>query len=494
MNQHARVDDRANPVHRRRRPAPAAGPRDRRRDRARARPLPVHPGAGGRGGRGRARGVLRRPPRDHLRERHRCAAAAADGEGHRPRRRGDLPGLHLLVPPPRWWRCSARRRCSPTSRRRRFNLDPDEPRARDRGRAQARAHAQGGHPGRSVRPARRSCRDRRRSRRPRGCSCSTTPRRRSARPIATAAVGTLADATATSFFPAKPLGCYGDGGAVFTDDDELAEIMRSLRVHGEGSDKYDCVAHRPERPLRHHPGRGADREAEDLPRRDRGARARSRAAIRRRSPTSRRCRACRRHDLGLGAIHHPAARRAPRRLRRRAEGAGHPDRDLLSPSRVHRAGGLPRLSRWPTAACRSASGSPSEVISLPMHAYLDEPTQDRIIAAVRRRARWRVERVAIRKSVVAIYRRFDNHAVLAAFAVAYVLRPLVAELWHVDAGEQMLSGAKQHRRYRNMLSSTRPACRYCRIVADTAPDFGHRHRLAASRARVRAAWMPSVTE
>ena len=47
--------------------------------------------------------------------------------------------------------------------------------------------------------------------------------------------------TSTSFFPAKPLGCYGDGGAVFTDDDELADIMRSLRVHGKGSDKYDNV-------------------------------------------------------------------------------------------------------------------------------------------------------------------------------------------------------------------------------------------------------------
>jgi dTDP-4-amino-4,6-dideoxygalactose transaminase len=54
-------------------------------------------------------------------------------------------------------------------------------------------------------------------------------------------VGTIGMATATSFFPAKPLGCYGDGGAVFTDDDELAAVMRSLRVHGQGSDKYDNV-------------------------------------------------------------------------------------------------------------------------------------------------------------------------------------------------------------------------------------------------------------
>ena len=54
-------------------------------------------------------------------------------------------------------------------------------------------------------------------------------------------VGTIGMATSTSFFPAKPLGCYGDGGAVFTDDDELATVMRSLRVHGQGSDKYDNV-------------------------------------------------------------------------------------------------------------------------------------------------------------------------------------------------------------------------------------------------------------
>ena len=47
--------------------------------------------------------------------------------------------------------------------------------------------------------------------------------------------------TATSFFPAKPLGCYGDGGAIFTDDEKLAEVLRSVRVHGQGSDKYDNV-------------------------------------------------------------------------------------------------------------------------------------------------------------------------------------------------------------------------------------------------------------
>ncbi|MDP2430953.1 MAG: DegT/DnrJ/EryC1/StrS family aminotransferase [Pseudomonadota bacterium] len=54
-------------------------------------------------------------------------------------------------------------------------------------------------------------------------------------------VGGFGDATATSFFPAKPLGCYGDGGAIFTNDDALAEIMKSVRVHGQGVDRYDNV-------------------------------------------------------------------------------------------------------------------------------------------------------------------------------------------------------------------------------------------------------------
>ncbi len=48
-------------------------------------------------------------------------------------------------------------------------------------------------------------------------------------------------AATTSFFPAKPLGCYGDGGAIFTDDDDLSELLNSYKVHGKGSNKYDNV-------------------------------------------------------------------------------------------------------------------------------------------------------------------------------------------------------------------------------------------------------------
>src|SRR5579872_3442130 len=54
-------------------------------------------------------------------------------------------------------------------------------------------------------------------------------------------LGTFGLATATSFFPAKPFGCFGDGGAIFTDDAQLAETLKSIRVHGHGSDKYDNV-------------------------------------------------------------------------------------------------------------------------------------------------------------------------------------------------------------------------------------------------------------
>jgi dTDP-4-amino-4,6-dideoxygalactose transaminase len=54
-------------------------------------------------------------------------------------------------------------------------------------------------------------------------------------------VGSMGDATTTSFFPAKPLGCYGDGGAVFTNNDKDAEIINSIRLHGKGTQKYDNV-------------------------------------------------------------------------------------------------------------------------------------------------------------------------------------------------------------------------------------------------------------
>src|SRR6202011_4148850 len=54
-------------------------------------------------------------------------------------------------------------------------------------------------------------------------------------------LGTFADASATSFFPSKPLGAYGDGGALFTESDERAALYRSLRSHGEGTTRYEVL-------------------------------------------------------------------------------------------------------------------------------------------------------------------------------------------------------------------------------------------------------------
>lgn len=53
--------------------------------------------------------------------------------------------------------------------------------------------------------------------------------------------GSFGDISTTSFFPAKPLGCYGDGGAIFTDHDEWAAMLKSLRIHGKGTSKYDNI-------------------------------------------------------------------------------------------------------------------------------------------------------------------------------------------------------------------------------------------------------------
>ena len=59
--------------------------------------------------------------------------------------------------------------------------------------------------------------------------------------IGTKEACSFGDISTTSFFPAKPLGCYGDGGALFTENDEWAELLRSYRIHGKGKDKYDNV-------------------------------------------------------------------------------------------------------------------------------------------------------------------------------------------------------------------------------------------------------------
>jgi dTDP-4-amino-4,6-dideoxygalactose transaminase len=195
-------------------------------------------------------------------------------------------------------------------------------------------------------------------------------------------LGTFGHATATSFFPAKPLGCFGDGGAIFTDDAELAATLRSIRVHGQGSDKYDNVR-------LGLTGRLDTMQAAILIEKLRifedEIAARNEVAER--------------YARGLGnvvTVPHLAKGcssvwaqytiRLPKGI----------DRDGFAATL--KAQGIPTAiyyvkSMHQQTAYRdypvAEGGLPvseqlsDDVISLPMHAYLDEPTQDRIIRAVR---------------------------------------------------------------------------------------------------------------
>jgi dTDP-4-amino-4,6-dideoxygalactose transaminase len=195
-------------------------------------------------------------------------------------------------------------------------------------------------------------------------------------------VGTLADASGTSFFPAKPLGVYGDGGAVFTDDDELAEVLRSLRVHGEGREKYDCVRIGLN-------GRFDTIQAailiEKLKIFPDEIVARNRVA-RRYSAALSDLTAIPRVGDGMTSvwaqytIRLPGGRRDGFANALKAQGI---PTAIHYPKPVHRQ---PAYCKFPTAdgGLPVSEQLADEVISLPMHAYLDEPTQDRIIEAVRR--------------------------------------------------------------------------------------------------------------
>jgi dTDP-4-amino-4,6-dideoxygalactose transaminase len=195
-------------------------------------------------------------------------------------------------------------------------------------------------------------------------------------------LGTAGLATATSFFPAKPLGCFGDGGAIFTDDAKLADTLRSVRVHGQGSDKYDNVR------------LGLTARLDTM-----------QAAILIEKlkifedEIAARNRVAERYTRGLGNVV-----TVPRLASgctsvwaqytvRLPKGC---DRDGFAAAL--KAQGIPTAIYYPKSMHQqtayrhfpvAAGGLPAserlsdEVISLPMHAYLDEPTQERVIRAVR---------------------------------------------------------------------------------------------------------------
>ena len=195
-------------------------------------------------------------------------------------------------------------------------------------------------------------------------------------------LGALAPATATSFFPAKPLGCYGDGGAVLTEDEELAQVMRSVRVHGEGRDKYDCVRIGLNGRLDTVQAAILIEKLKIFP-----------------DEIVARERVARRYSAGLAdvAIVPKLARGSTSVWAQYTIRLAAGRRDALAAALNPQ--GIPTAIYYPTPLhCQepyrrfpvAEGGAPvserlaDEVISLPMHAYLDEATQDRIIAAVRR--------------------------------------------------------------------------------------------------------------
>jgi dTDP-4-amino-4,6-dideoxygalactose transaminase len=195
-------------------------------------------------------------------------------------------------------------------------------------------------------------------------------------------LGTFGQITATSFFPAKPLGCYGDGGAVMTDDNGLAEALRSLRVHGQGSDKYDNVRIGLASRLDTIQAAILSEKLKIFP-----------------DEIDARNRAARHYNEGLGdvvivptvpagstsvwaqyTIRIAGGRRDALGAALKAEGI---PTAIYYPIPLHRQ---EAYKRYPVGKGGSAVSDrlAAEVISLPMHAYLDAATQERIIDATRR--------------------------------------------------------------------------------------------------------------
>jgi dTDP-4-amino-4,6-dideoxygalactose transaminase len=195
-------------------------------------------------------------------------------------------------------------------------------------------------------------------------------------------LGTFGLATATSFFPAKPLGCYGDGGAIFTDDDELAALLVSLRVHGHGKHQYDNVRIGLTGRLDTMQAAVLLEKLKIFP--DEIA-ARNKVAERYNNALGN-VATVPRIPEGLTSvwaqytIRVEPARRADLAAALKAEGV---PTAIYYPKPLHRQEAYERFP-YAEGGLPTSDRLAQEVISLPMHAYLDEPTQDRIIDAVHR--------------------------------------------------------------------------------------------------------------
>ena len=190
--------------------------------------------------------------------------------------------------------------------------------------------------------------------------------------------GSIGDAAATSFFPAKPLGCYGDGGASFTDDDGLAELLKSIRNHGAGTDRYENVRIGMNSRLDTIQAAILIEKLKIFP-----------------EEIELREKVARRYNAALGKSNRI---RVPTVI----AGAGStwaqytiqvPDRAKLQDDLKEK--GIPTAvyypipmsaqkgyAQYPSAPVPVAEKIGKTVVSLPMHPYLDEATQDRIIEAV----------------------------------------------------------------------------------------------------------------
>jgi dTDP-4-amino-4,6-dideoxygalactose transaminase len=190
--------------------------------------------------------------------------------------------------------------------------------------------------------------------------------------------GAIGDAAATSFFPAKPLGCFGDGGAMFTNDDGLKDVLLSLRMHGQGADRYEHV----------HVGYNSRLDTiqaailiEKLKIFPDEIELRNRVARRYNDAFAGSNRIVAPHVID-GAVSTWA------QYTLQVENRAKFQADLKAagvPTAVYYPIPLSRqkaYARYPSASTPVSEALSAKVVSLPMHPYLDEASQDRIIAAV----------------------------------------------------------------------------------------------------------------